>query len=275
MGEFCAHAAMLLAYVKLKDDYMDASLSAALRARLLLTLLSGRFKKMRHFFELNAPGLLEKLENCINAHRAMETDQLKVPTLAEYIQPTADGFSLLFSSLPRALNRIDLEPLFGEVGGLLGAAIIAYDCAADWRRDQEMGDFNIVHDPEAERAALDYAAARLIEMQAICAQQISPVSLSAAIAGSLARKPRFSPEMRPRQTLLGRSISFLRAALTFPLYYVREYARPQKGAVTVFCCIDVCAGLVGKQAERACIEYQSQNPDVCECDCCKPCDDNC
>ena len=83
-----------------------------------------------------------------------------------YSAATGDAFGYLFELLAvaaemqgRAIHGF--RELAGSIGNQIGKAIIAFDCAVDFERDQKKGDFNPLENPEQVQSSLQYSSACL------------------------------------------------------------------------------------------------------------------
>jgi hypothetical protein len=176
IGRYCASLSMLLASVKLADDIRDG---LAVRARIFSRLLRGKFAVMRAYFQALDDRFLETIERLIEAHLAIERSKA-LTRLEDFARPTTDAFAYVFSLAHRADERLcpsDLE----VVGREIGTAIIAFDCACDWRGDQRRGQFNPVATSEQAGSAIDLARKCLARATRLCMQRFGETSQSAGI----------------------------------------------------------------------------------------------
>ncbi len=143
-GTFCAHVGLLLASIKISDDRRDA---ASLRSRLLGYFYQRRFRAASHYFSRLDPAFEQRVEGFIAEHVALERPGAPMP-MAEYVRPTARAFGYVFGLMSRLEGMAAHADLLSDLGEGVGAAVIAYDCAVDWRRDARRGEFNPLPDGE-------------------------------------------------------------------------------------------------------------------------------
>jgi hypothetical protein len=177
VGRFCASFSLLAAETKSADALLDApSLVAKARHR----LFQSGFRRARTCFSNLDTKFSSTFDGLIAEHLALE-DSSRSASLPAYCRPTADAFEYVFGLMARILPTIDLKALLARVGSNLGAAILAFDCARDWQRDQRDGQFNVVHDAAEAHRAMDYCLDRLAETRNVCASTFGPTALSATI----------------------------------------------------------------------------------------------
>ena len=182
IGRFCSAAGMLLAGTKLEDDARDG---ISLRMRLAKYMLSDQCQAGRQYFRDLDPGFDGKLEAQIHAHLRMEKSAEYIP-LEEYVQPTAEAFSYVFGILSQLPGLAGHRQSLEEAGRHVGAALIAFDCAVDWRRDRMNGEFNPLRDQEAVQSAMAYTKMRLRLAQSECIRRFHDKSATVElIAGVL------------------------------------------------------------------------------------------
>ena len=112
--------------------------------------------------------------------------------IQEYCKPTAEAFGYIFSLLARLPDLSDEENTLRQIGQQIGAALIAFDCVADWRRDQERGDFNPLAEHDIE-PALAFSVQSLKHARSLCEQRFGhdsgTVKLLQGVEQSLTFKP--------------------------------------------------------------------------------------
>ena len=135
---YLASLAILLGSIKLDDDVQD---SGSLLARLARRLLKRPIQSALDFFSTLDPQFEANLRQVLAAQQAIE--EKKQVTLAEFQAPTARGFADIFAMFAR-LKTSDTSTCetIEAIGNHVGAAIIAFDCAVDWKRDRKSGNYN-------------------------------------------------------------------------------------------------------------------------------------
>jgi hypothetical protein len=177
VGRFCASFSLLAAETKSADALRDApSLVAKTRDQ----LFQSRFRRARTYFSNLDTKFCSTFDGLIAEHLVLENSS-SMPSLATYCRPTAAAFEYTFGLMAKILSGSDLKPLLERVGSSIGAAILAFDCARDWRRDQRDGQFNVVHDPAQAQRAIDCCFDRLAEAGHVCASTFGPTALSATV----------------------------------------------------------------------------------------------
>jgi hypothetical protein len=154
VGRFCASVALLLGSIKLEDDIRD---TRGLVARLARWILRRRIAKARGYFNRLDPKFARNVEQLLADHHLLEARGGVIP-LAEYAEPTALAFGYVFGLMARLPGLGDCRELLSSVGRKLGEAIIAFDCAVDWKRDRRRGEFNPLADESAVADALQQSA---------------------------------------------------------------------------------------------------------------------
>jgi uncharacterized protein DUF5685 len=162
VASFCAAFGLLLAYLKVSDDVRDGR---SLAARLTRWLLRWRFRATFDYFGRLDDDFAGRVERFVADHLGLEKPGTPI-TLADYTRPTADAFGYLFGLAARLPGLESRQELLCRLGQHVGAAIIAFDCAVDWPRDQRRGQFNPLSDgEESAEAALAYCRERLTQAQ--------------------------------------------------------------------------------------------------------------
>jgi hypothetical protein len=171
----------------------------------------------------------------LQAHRKIEMAGRTIPVV-EYAQPTAAAFEYVFglmACLP-AMGRH--REFYSQLGGHVGAAIISFDCAFDWRHDASTGQFNPLIDLEAVDNAVDFSRVSLEKAAQLCDQYLGADSRSARIVRSVAARIRcWSPE---RSANLHQAVEIL--GLSGQQRYV--YARSDCGGTACLACC-CCAAM--------------------------------
>ncbi|MFO0999344.1 MAG: DUF5685 family protein [Planctomycetaceae bacterium] len=136
VAEFCAAFGMLLAGVKLQDDADD---HGRWHNRFALWKYAKQVQAASQYLEGICHGLTEEVQTILRQHKQSEMSQTAM-SVEDYCRPTGDGFALLFRSLAALAGGAC--PLFDSIGRHVGHAIISWDCAVDFHKDQIYGEFN-------------------------------------------------------------------------------------------------------------------------------------
>lgn len=189
-GRLCSAVALLLGSVKLEDDIRDAG---GLVARLARWLLRRRFDAAgRHLARLDA-GFADRVRWHVADHHALEAAGGH-PALVEYARPSARAFAETFALAARLPGVEGRESLFARLGTHVGTAIIAYDCAVDWRRDRARGEFNPLPDAEAVGDALHLARVELRAAEVLARRELgASCETAATLSGVRDRLTRVDP----------------------------------------------------------------------------------
>jgi hypothetical protein len=165
VASFCAALGLLLASLKVSDDVRDGR---SLAARMARWLLRRRFRAAYDYFERLDEGFAGRVDGFVADHLTLEKPGRPVP-LADYTRPTANAFGYVFGLAARLPGLEARQELLCRLGQHVGAAIIAFDCAVDWPRDQRRGHFNPLPDgEESAAAALAYSRQRLTQAALEC-----------------------------------------------------------------------------------------------------------
>ncbi len=184
---FSASLGLLLAHVKVTDDIRDRG---SLGARLFRWALRRRFRTAFDYFERLDGQFARRVEQFIIGHLALEKAGPELP-LEDYVRPTAEAFGYVFGLMARLPGLESRHELLTRLGEHVGAAIIAFDCAADWHKDRRRGEFNPLLDgDESVQAALVSCRERLARAALECRLAFGAGSHTArALAGVCARIP--------------------------------------------------------------------------------------
>ena len=136
VAEFCAAFGMLLAGIKLQDDADD---HGRWHNKVALWKYAKQVRSASQYLEQICHGLTDQIQVILRQHKETETSGTKM-SIEAYCRPTGDGFALLFRSL--AAMADGPCQLFDSIGRHIGHAIISWDCAVDFHRDQIYGEFN-------------------------------------------------------------------------------------------------------------------------------------
>lgn len=183
VADFCAAFAILLAEIKMRDDVAD---DRSLIARVALWWLHKSINRAHEFFLGIDPDFEDRLTAVLETHQRVEKSSRS--DLNDFQSATRHGFAYLFSLLGRrfAVDRGVLQH-FSNIGGHIGASIIAFDCAVDWRRDVRHKQANPVRSSEQAHAALLKAQQELSAAGWACCEIAGPSSLSAQVLRSRLR----------------------------------------------------------------------------------------
>lgn len=157
-AEFSTHFAMLLAETKLCDDVQD---SGSWLARWYRFVLRKPIRRSRDFFRSLDENFDKSMQSHLDAHQNLENDP-KHHALADYVRPTANAFATVFELFALAMDAESKRKLLHSIGADIGAAIIAFDCAVDWRHDQRRGHYNPLRNLNDVRDAYQYSIRRLV-----------------------------------------------------------------------------------------------------------------
>ncbi len=181
IGQFCASLAVLLTAIKLQDDIRDRS---GVMARCLHWVLRKHIAKAFNYFDSLDCNFTRTVNDYITGHLTLEKEQCHV-TVRQFLESTAEAFSYVFGLVSKVHPYQEWSELFTSIGYHIGAAIVAFDCAFDWKHDKVFGNYNPVKDAAG---AIDAARACTDELDAIihlCELSFGSVSRSAEIARSL------------------------------------------------------------------------------------------
>ena len=177
VAEFCAAFGMLLAGIKLQDDADD---HGRWHNKLALWKYAKQVQAASQHLERVCCGLSEQIHFILKQHKETETSGTKL-SIEEYCRPTGDGFALLFRSLATLADGPC--QLFDSIGRHVGHAIISWDCAVDFHRDQIYGEFNPLKSATEADDSLRFCLLELArlgwalpEESTVCLQVIRSVS---------------------------------------------------------------------------------------------------
>jgi hypothetical protein len=177
---------MILAETKLDDDIRD---NFSVRGQLLKRVLASQLHHGHGYFEKLAPEFSDTIAGYIDAHLLLEKDQVSVP-IRQYVKPTSDAFGYLFSLLALLPDMGNEKVILEEIGQHVGAALIAFDCASDWRSDRKSGEFNPLLDVGQVEASVEYSKQSLRKAKSLCesrfGSEAGTVKLLEDVANSIA-----------------------------------------------------------------------------------------
>ena len=217
VGRFCASVALLLASVKLEDDLRD---TRGLLARVARWTLRRRIQQANHYFTRLDPRFTRNIAQLLQDHQRLEESGTPI-SLPSYVEPTELSFGYVFGLMAKLPGLESHRETFITLGRKLGAAIIAYDCAVDWKRDRRRGEFNPLPDEEAVAAALEMSAEQLAVASDLARQSFGARSQAAHTLETVEERIR---KLRPLTE------TTCPTHRTTPLQVLRRTARQTLGA---------------------------------------------
>ncbi|MGO9601674.1 MAG: DUF5685 family protein [Isosphaeraceae bacterium] len=164
VGRFCSSVSLLLASIKLEDNIRDIG---STKFRLLHRMLRSKFEKAFTYLSSLDKDFRATTRSFIEEHMAFEAAGDEVP-IRDYCRPTARAFSYVFGLMAGLPGLHPRRPLLESVGELIGSAIIAFDCAVDWIRDQRTNDFNPLKTRADVQDSAEYSRDCLIQAGQLC-----------------------------------------------------------------------------------------------------------
>lgn len=145
VAEYAAAFGVMLLGVKLQDDVVDSG-------RMIARLVEWKYRRqVLKAQRLLTSAVMKDVQAAVTQHADLEACQER--DLETFATPTSNGFAAAFSGLPHVAT--DVRRQLGEIGSRVGRALIAWDCAVDFRRDQIKGDYNPLTSQQDVRAAFD------------------------------------------------------------------------------------------------------------------------
>jgi hypothetical protein len=229
---------MLLAEVKLQHNVRDDNSAVALLA---LRIFRRQITSAHKYLDSVAPQLRQTLQQRIQTHLELERTA-QIVGLEDYLRPTAQAFAEVLAALPVALRKLDYHQLFHTLGNHLGAALLAYDCAVDWRRDLTERSFNPVAARTSAKAALRRSIEHLEEVKMLCSRYFGGSSQSTRLVDGVIN--RLTHQARALPMCQSRA-SFILPVLTQQLKQLFTDAHLLRPGTTTFCCepVTCCACL--------------------------------
>jgi hypothetical protein len=132
LGEFSASLGMLLGSIKLDDDGRDGASPLSVLGN---WLLKRRFSAAAAYFEGLDPLFDQRVKTHIANHLSLEVVGSVIP-IELYSKPTGDAFAYTFGLMSQIEGMAQYSEALHALGQQVGRAIIAFDCAVDWKRDQ-------------------------------------------------------------------------------------------------------------------------------------------
>lgn len=170
-GSFAAAFGLVLAGVKLKDDLKDRK---GWIPRVLWWKYRKQVDRAKRHFEIVAPGLIQRLQACVEQHSALEAAEVR-PSLEQTLKPSGEGFSLVFRAVADVFagpgangNLSDLGDVFSQIGRHIGQALIAWDCAVDYESDKVHGQFTPLNSTDDVAWAFDVCRRELAAAAWLC-----------------------------------------------------------------------------------------------------------
>jgi hypothetical protein len=197
-----------------------------------------------------------------------------------YTEPTSFAFGYVFGLLARLPGLAAQQETLVTVGRRLGAALLAFDCAVDWRRDRRRGEFNPLPDEAAVPAALHFAQERLAEAEVWLVRAFGPTAHTVATLRAVrSRLARLNPlvEAQPCAVPPRRLWAKAKHAARFVLVPVAAGARRDDDDAT-YDAEPADGDLIGDDRLPGGIENQGQpqqgkknNNSCCDSDCANCC----
>lgn len=181
IGEFTASLSLVLASVKLQDDIKD---DKSLKARCLNRFLQKRIRKAYEYFCSLDSQFLDKINQMIEDHHRTEAAHEAV-ALHDYVKPTSEAFGYTFGLLAKSSTMRGHAGTLIALGKQIGAAVICYDCAADWNRDKRKGLFNPVSTATAAVEAVATCQAYLWRAVQLCRSTFGNEGLTGRSLGAV------------------------------------------------------------------------------------------
>jgi hypothetical protein len=201
VGRFCSSVSLLLASIKLEDDIRDVG---SLRFRLLQWILRSKFDKTFSYFSSLDKDFRAKTRDFVEEHLALEAAGQEVP-IRDYCRPSARAFGYVFSLMAGLPGLQPRRSLLESVGELIGSAIVAFDCAADWEGDQQTKGYNPLKTRAEVQNAAEYSRDCLIRASLLCQSlpgcdllTVKILSSTSARIEQLGDKPASIDEVRER-----------------------------------------------------------------------------
>ena len=210
-GRFAAAFALLLADIKLTDDIRD---SGSWLARGVRFALKGRIRAARaHLAEFD-PNFDTTVNGFLAAHAKLEARPDAIP-LTEYVEPTSAAFGYVFGLAARLPGMGAFAEPLTAIGQGIGAALLAFDCAVDWRRDRLRNEFNPLPDEAAVRSAMRFSVNELDDVAERCrltfGSQSAAARTATAVADRLATRNPLASVACPTVPAWKQTLAFLKA----------------------------------------------------------------
>lgn len=270
VGLFCASVSMLLAGVKLEDDLRDGP---SLRSRAASRMLRGPVRKARHYFDELDGAFTRAMCEALEEHASLEQFSGHMG-LNTYAEPTARSFGNLFVLVSKLNGARHGNESLRRIGRHIGTSIIAFDCASDWYRDRESGNYNPLETPESIERALDMSRTNLAQAAALCRVEFGDSSQSGAVLGSIRKDLTAVTSTASAAPTLSQRLAFGLGAVASMAQSQSDSKSDDGSACGALICCSLCAlalrgKLVGtaKETTDCCgnkqVEYRKPGP----CDC--------
>jgi hypothetical protein len=162
---------MLLVRIKLQDDWDD---DRSLASRLALRVFAKPIRRSHEYFRSLDQDFHATLSSILLAHQRLEQNRGAV-SLEQFQSATRAGFAYIFGLFAKRWLDQSTQSDFERIGGELGAAIIAFDCATDWKADQRRGRYNPLMD-SAEISQAYLECGRCLSRASWLCQQLATVN---------------------------------------------------------------------------------------------------
>ncbi len=157
--------------------------------------------------------------------------------------------------------RKEREFLERAMARYVGAALVSFDCALDWKNDQRAGNFNPLTDDQAVAGAFEYSANNLDRAREMCVSRFGPASQTAWLLSEVmnSRKAERCPSVQVRRVSLPRrALSLVSTGVGMGMAFAQDTQAkpPDSGSGDCGCgqCLCCCAiaSLVGG-AGKGCV----------------------
>ena len=164
IGRFAASFGILLRSVKFDDDIRDRR---SVTARIFRWLISKKSNSAMEYFSSLDARFSETLHALIDDHHKMEESRDCV-SIARFSEPTARAYGYVLGLLGQLPGLSDYRTTFRSVGEKVGAATVAFDAAADWKKDKRSGHFNPVQNDAQALSAVAFSESCLRDAPDLC-----------------------------------------------------------------------------------------------------------
>ncbi len=251
LAAFCNYFALLLASIKLDDDVRD---DRSILARFTRWHFRRRFTAAKQYFNQLDPQFESRVEEFMERHLQLEQRTHGGLSLDEYVAPTAEAFGYLFALFGRLMSQEPQVPLVLEkIGKDVGAAIVAFDCAVDFKRDNRLGHFNPLDNRRDVGRAFDFAQRCLSRAGWECVRAFGDESIAVGVT-------RFNFDRVARQ----QSGESLRSRQALPASLLGKARWTLRRGDCDCLCDPSCCDAGGCDCDGA-------NSAGCCCDCADPC----
>lgn len=177
VGRFCGAISVLLADTKLQDDVRDKK---SLLARLGRFVLRNPVTRAIRFVSRLDPSFQASMEEWTRSQVEVESRRSEL-TLTDFVRPTAHGVASVARMMPGAAMRPGFQEFLWTLGQHLGVALVAADCAIDWRDDLKTGECNPVKNETDAVESARLALSHLYQAQEASEQYFGPASRTAQV----------------------------------------------------------------------------------------------